>query len=186
METVSDTIILIGMPAVGKSTLGVLLAKRLGLDFIDTDLLIQVGEKKQLQQIIQHSGVDGFCDLEERYILKISARRAVIATGGSVVYRHRCMAHLRKLGRVCFLDIDLPALKERLGNLDSRGVVRVPGQTIDMLYAERQPLYQRYAQITLPCSGLTHEQAVCRLLSALQEDTTFTFSSDRKGCGCRE
>jgi shikimate kinase len=169
METASDTIILIGMPAVGKSTLGVLLAKILGLDFIDTDLLIQIGEKKQLQQIIQVTGVDGFCDLEERYILTLSARQAVIATGGSVVYRRSGMEHLQRLGLLCFLDIDLPSLKERLGNLESRGVARKPGQTIDRLYAERQPLYQQYAQITIPCSGLTHEQAIGKLLKAIQK-----------------
>lgn len=180
MLSVSNNIILIGMPAVGKSTLGVLLAKRLGLDFIDSDLLIQIGEKKQLQHIIQDSGVDGFCDLEARYILNLSARRAVIATGGSVVYRRNGMEHLKRLGRLCFLEIDLPCLKERLGNLDSRGVVRLPGQTVDMLFAERQPLYRHYAQITVACSGLTHDRALQRLLTALQEEGGAIFSPDPK------
>jgi shikimate kinase len=178
MKPFADNVILIGMPAVGKSTLGVLLAKRLGFGFIDTDLLIQIGENKQLQDIIQAIGVESFCDLEERYILGLSASRTVIATGGSVVYRGGGMAHLKNLGRVCFLEIDLPDLQARLGNLDRRGVVRVPGQTIEMLYAQRQPLYRQYAQMTVQCSGLTHEQAVLKLLKALQAvDTSILFSS---------
>ncbi len=168
-QTSTGNIILIGMPGVGKSTVGVLLAKRIGFAFVDTDLLIQTGEAARLQQIIQACGMDDFCDLEAGYIMKISDRRSVIATGGSVIYRSEAMAHLQALGRIVLLDIDQHSLAERLANLDDRGVVRMPGQTIAALYAERRPLYRRYAQVTVPCSECTPDQVVRRIVTDLQK-----------------
>ena len=168
MTTMGDNIILIGMPAVGKSTIGVLVAKRLGFAFVDTDLLIQTGEKARLEQIIARVGLDAFCDTESRYVQGLNVQRTVVATGGSVIYRAEAMAYLRSLGRVVFLDIGLAPLIERLNSLDSRGVVYLPGQTIEMLYAERCPLYRRYAHITIDCSGSTPEQAVNRIVSNIR------------------
>jgi len=163
----ADNIILIGMPAVGKSTLGVLLAKRLGYAFADTDLLIQTGAGATLQHIIADLGVEGFCDLEAEHVQRINPRRTVVATGGSVVYRPQAMAHLQKLGCILFLDIKLAALAERLKGMDARGVVRLPGQTIDQLFADRRPLYRRYAQITIDCTHCPPEAVLQKVLAAL-------------------
>ena len=168
-------IILIGMPAVGKSTLGVLLAKRIGFGFIDTDLLIQTGEGMSLKRIIHDQGVEAFCDLEAKHIERLYAVDTVIATGGSVVYRPPAMQHLAKLGRIVFLDIDLAPLTERLNQLDQRGVVRKPGQTIGQIYAERRPLYQQYAQITVDCSHFLPDKAVREVQAAIQQ-TEINFS----------
>ena len=161
-----DNLILIGMPAAGKSTIGVLLAKRLGYDFMDTDLLIQTGEKARLEEIIAHIGLEPFCDLEADYIRKVRVRRTVIATGGSVIYRSSAMRHLQALGQIIFLDIALPPLVERLNGLDARGVIYLPGQTIQMLYTERHPLYQRYAGITIDCTQCTPEQVLQKIAAA--------------------
>ena len=164
--TSGDNLILIGMPAVGKSTVGVLLAKRLGYGFMDTDLLIQTGEQARLEEIIARIGLQPFCDLESAYIRKVAARRTVIATGGSVIYRPPAMAHLRTLGNILFLDIALPPLIERLNSLDARGVIYLPGQTIQMLYAERRPLYQRYARFTIDCTHCTPEEVLQKIVAA--------------------
>jgi len=165
-QPAGDNLILIGMPAVGKSTIGVLLAKRLGLAFVDTDLLIQAGEQARLEQIIDRIGLEPFCDLESRYIRSLNVARTVIATGGSVIYRRQAMAHLRTLGKVIFLDICLPPLIDRLNSLDDRGVVYKPGQTIDMLYAERRPLYRKFAHVAIDCTHCTPEQVVGKVIAA--------------------
>lgn len=162
-----NNIILIGMPAVGKSTVGVLLAKQTGYGFIDTDLLIQTGEKKRLQQIIQTRGMTQFCDIEAAYIKTLSVQHSVIATGGSVVYRSGAMTHLQTIGTIIFLDIELEPLKQRLGDLDARGVVCPAGQQLADLYKERRPLYQKYAQRTIACSNLTPDALVQALISTI-------------------
>lgn len=157
-------LILIGMPGAGKSTIGVLLAKRLGVSFLDTDILMQTGEGCFLQETIAAYGIDGFRSIEERYLLTIPPGCGVVATGGSAVYSPKAMCHLRSLGPVVYLQIELQQLKERLGNLDDRGVLRMPGQTIDMLYDERCPLYERYADITVFAAGTTPDQVVVQVL----------------------
>lgn len=162
-----NNIVLIGMPAVGKSTIGVLLAKRLGLTFVDTDLLIQHGEGCLLQELIGRLGTDGFCDLEAAYVCKLSAEQSVIATGGSVVYRAETMDHLKCLGTIIWLTIDLAGLTSRLEKLDERGVVRLPGQSIEQLYEERIPLYRKYAQISVDTSRKTTDQVVQSVLKKL-------------------
>lgn len=163
-----QNLILIGMPAVGKSTLGVLLAKKIGFAFIDTDLLIQTGEGKSLRRIIHEQGTDVFCDIESEYVEQLSTRCTVIATGGSVVYRAKAMDHLTAMGTIVFLEIQLAPLTRRLKQLDNRGVVRAPGQTIEEIYAERQPLYHKYAQVTVDCSDRTPEEIVTGLLAAIR------------------
>lgn len=156
--------ILIGMPGAGKSTVGVVLAKRLGAAFLDTDILIQTGQGCSLHDIISKRGLDGFRRLEEHYLLSVAPDCGVVATGGSAVYSARAMAHLKSLGPVVYLQIGLALLRNRLGNLDERGVLRMPGQTIDMLYEERTPLYRQYADITVPTAGMTPDQVVTVIL----------------------
>lgn len=162
-----QNLILIGMPGAGKSTIGVLLAKRLGVSFLDTDILVQTGEGCYLQETIAEHGLAGFRTIEERYLLSVSSNCGVVATGGSAVYSDNAMSHLRSLGRVVYLQLGLVPLKNRLGNLDERGVLRMPGQTIDMLYDERCPLYERYADITVSTAGVTPDEVVKTVLRQL-------------------
>ena len=161
-------IILIGMPGVGKSTVGVLLAKRLGFAFLDTDILIQVREGRSLQAIIQAHGAEEFCRIEERHILALALQAHVVAPGGSVVYRPKAMAHLKARGTAIHLELDLEHLKQRLGDVDARGVVIAPGQTVASLYLERLPLYLAFADATVSTDDLTPDQVVGRVLDALE------------------
>jgi shikimate kinase len=163
-------IILIGMPGVGKSTVGVLLAKRLKLAFVDTDIYIQTGEGKSLQELIQLHGTSGFCDLEGSYIQSLSATASVIATGGSVVYIQSAMEHLGAGGKIVHLDLELARLQKRLDDIDARGVVIGPNQKLGDLYAERQPLYAKYAEITIATDGLSPDQVVGRIEIRLNRD----------------
>ena len=153
-------IVLIGMPGVGKSTVGVLLAKRSGYSFLDTDIYIQTRQGQSLQEIIANLGATGFCDLEERHLLSISLKAHVIATGGSVVYSHKAMQHLRRDGFVVHLDLNCAKLKKRLDDIEQRGVVIAPGQDIDGLYAERDLLYRKYADVTVETDDLAPDQVV--------------------------
>lgn len=155
-----DNIILIGMPGAGKSTVGIVLAKVLGYDFIDSDLLIQKEEGKLLWQIMEDVGNEGFNRIEERVNSRICADRSVIATGGSVVYGPKAMEHLRSIGTVLYLKVSCEALEKRLGDLTKRGVVFEPGQTLADLYNERVPLYEKYAHITVDVGNKTVQEAV--------------------------
>jgi shikimate kinase len=160
-------LVLIGMPGVGKSTVGILLAKAISRDFLDTDVLIQAREGRSLQEIIDGEGVEAFCRLEERHVLSLACRSCVIATGGSVVYRAASMRHLGSFGIIIHLDLNLAALEKRLTDLNSRGVVMAPGQALIQLFAERQPLYRRYAQHTIRCDHRTHEEIVDDIIRQL-------------------
>lgn len=160
-----SNIVLIGMPAVGKSTVGVLLAKRAGLAFLDTDIHIQTREGRSLQRIIREEGLDRFKAIEEKHVRSLSCEHHVIATGGSVVYSPAAMAHLAASGTTIHLDVSLEILESRLRDIDARGVLRMPGQTIDMIYRERVPLYRRYQNATISCDGLTPDQVVNRILA---------------------
>ncbi len=162
-------IVLIGMPAVGKSTLGILLAKKLCSGFFDTDILIQTGEGKTLPEIIETGGVQRFLSLEENYLMGLNLTNHVIATGGSAVYSRRAMMHLSTRGYVVYLEIGLDHLKKRLSSLDKRGVVRTPGQDIDSLYFERTPLYNRYSDLEIQCGSLPPDQVLATLLTQLTE-----------------
>lgn len=155
-----DNIILIGMPGAGKSTVGVVLAKKLGYSFVDADLVIQSWEGKLLHEIIAERGVEGFWMLEETVGESIEAERTVIATGGSAVYGGNAMAHYRQIGTVVYLSLPLEEIRERLGDLTERGVTLKAGQDLDNLYAERQPLYERYADVTVDCEGLSIREIV--------------------------
>jgi len=165
----NDTnIVLIGMPAVGKSTVGVLLAKATSRDFIDTDVYIQAREGRSLQEIIDREGLEEFCRIEARHVLSLACRGKVMATGGSVVYSAAAMKHLGGGGVIVHLTLDLPAIKKRLTNLDSRGVVMAPGKTLDLLYKERLPLYREYADCTVNCRGKTHEEIVAEIIKRVK------------------
>ena len=161
MNERGNNIILIGMPASGKSTAGVLLAKAVGYGFIDSDLLIQNEEKALLCDIIAQKGADEFLRIEERVNASLWAQRCVIATGGSAVYSARAMEHLQALGTVVYLRLGEATLERRLKNIFRRGVVmRTPGETVADLYAERVPLYEKYADVVVDCEGQDVEGTV--------------------------
>jgi shikimate kinase len=149
-----SNLILIGMPGAGKSTIGLVLAQRANLGFLDTDLVLQNREGRSLQQIVDQAGYLGMRAAEERLVLSLDCQNHVIATGGSVIYSTPAMEHLKVLGRLIFLHLSLEELLPRLTDLDTRGLVRRPGQSLTDLYDERLPLYRRYADLTITCSGL--------------------------------
>lgn len=148
-----SNIILTGMPGAGKSTVGVVLAKRLGYRFTDSDLVIQEKTGKLLYQLIEELGEAGFLALENEINASIEEENSVIATGGSAVYGEEAMEHFRKMGTVVYLKLPYEELQERLGNLHERGVVLKEGATLSDLYKERVPLYERYAHRIIDCAG---------------------------------
>lgn len=163
----NKNVVLIGMPGVGKSTVGVLLAKQLKYSFLDTDIYIQSQAGKSLQELIQIHGAEGFCDVEERCILSLDVTSHVIAPGGSVVYRPRAMEHLGVNGVIIHLDLALDRLKKRLDDIDARGVVIAPDQKLEDLYAERQPLYARFADFTTVTNGLKPDHVVGKIIEII-------------------
>jgi shikimate kinase len=160
-------IVLIGMCGVGKSTVGVLLAKALGRHFLDTDVYIQAVEDRSLQQIIDEVGINTFCEIEQKHIMRIDVSNTVIATGGSVVYSPKAMQHLADNGIIVHLDLDYQTVEQRVTDLYTRGVVMEAGQSLRSLHQSRQPLYQKYAQLTVDCARKNHEQIVEEIISAL-------------------
>lgn len=164
-----DNIVLIGMPGVGKSTVGVILAKMIGYQFTDADLLIQKQEGKLLHELIAEKGTDGFIEIEERVNASIEASHTIIATGGSVVYGKKAMEHLSRIGTVVYLKVPYDTLEKRLEDIKGRGVVLKEGQTLRTLYDERTPLYEKYADIEISEDGLNVEQTVEKLLERLNK-----------------
>jgi len=162
-----DNLVLIGMPGVGKSTVGVLLAKALSRGFVDTDVLIQAREGRRLQHIIDTEGLDAFRAIEERHVLALACRAHVVATGGSVVYSDAAMGHLKAGGVAVYLELPLPLLEARVSDWVRRGVVMASTQTLAGLFEERKPLYERYADATVHCTGLNHEETVARIMEAV-------------------
>lgn len=163
MTDARRNLVLIGMPGVGKSTVGVLLAKATGRDFVDTDVWVQAREGRALPELLAQHGRAGFLALEERHVLALDSGNAVIATGGSVVYGERAMEKLRAGGRIVHLALPLPALAARLGSLAARGVVIDPEQDLAQLYAERMPLYRKWADVEIEAERLSHEAVVARV-----------------------
>ena len=157
-------LIFIGMPAVGKSTVGVVPAKRLGYQFIDTDRQIQETEGKLLKEIIEERGPDGFLEVEERVNLSVNPQKAVIAPGGSVVYCEKAMEHFRKNGTVIYLHVSYTEIEQRIQNARNRGVVLRDGQTLRDLYNERTQLFEKYADIRIGEDGLTMDETVQKVL----------------------
>lgn len=144
---------LIGMPGSGKSCMGKAVASKLKIRNIDSDTLIERNEGKKLWQIMEEIGTEGFKKLEEQTLLNFDVDNCILSTGGSAVYYDAAMKHLKSLGKVIYLKVDLHVIKERLGDFSKRGIVLKPGQTIDDLYNERCALYEKYADIVVNCSG---------------------------------
>ena len=164
-----NNIILIGMPGSGKSSLGVVLAKKIGFGFIDSDLVIQQREGMTLERIIEKHGDAGFIQIENEVNCSISPHHTVIATGGSAVYGKEAMEHLRQIGTVIYLKLYYADISRRLSDIKGRGVVLKDGQTLKDLYEERVPLYEKYADITVNEYGLNVEQTIDKILSLRNE-----------------
>ncbi len=159
-EKQKTNIILTGMPASGKSTVGVILAKVLGMDYIDTDLVIQKREKALLCDLIRDRGVDGFLCAEEEAVLSVQEKNAVIATGGSVVYSDAGMRHLKEDGIVIYLKVGKEELFKRLHNIKERGVVLRPNETVEEMFESRSVLYEKYADIVVEEGESSIEETV--------------------------
>ena len=166
-----SNIVLIGMPGCGKSTVGVVLAKNLAMEFVDSDLLIQRSLGMRLAAIIEQYGDDGFRQIENRINSEIQVENSVIATGGSVVYGEEAMAHLKEIGTVIYLKLSYTQVEERLGDLHARGVSMKPGQTLRDLYDERCPLYERWADIIVPCDHKRLREVVLHIADCLAGET---------------
>mgnify|MGYP000084493400 FL=1 len=163
-------VVLIGMPGAGKSTLGVVLAKIIGYDFIDADLVIQNQCDKTLQMIIDACGPEGFIEVENNILSDIDADRSIVSTGGSAVYSDAAMKHLTEIGTVVYLKISYGQLVHRLSDLRERGVVMKNGigMSLRELFDERLPLYERYAEITVDVDDLTITAAARKVADALK------------------
>lgn len=155
-----NNIILIGMPGAGKSTIGVVLAKKIGYEFIDSDIVIQNRYKKILQELINEYGTDGFEKIENDVNKSLNPQNSVIATGGSAIYGKEAMEHFDSIGTVVYLNLPYEEIEQRLGNLEERGVTIKKGQTLKDLYNERTPLYNKYANLTIDCQGKTIREIV--------------------------
>jgi shikimate kinase len=160
-------LVLVGMPGAGKSTIGVLLAKYLAMDFVDTDLLIQVEYGDALQRIVDTEGYMALRRIEETVIMKTQLRHTVIATGGSAVYSSVAMVHLKQNGTVVFLDVALSEIKRRVKNFDNRGIARRENQTFDDLFFERVPLYRHFADLTVVCDSLNQDEVALAIIEAV-------------------
>ena len=162
-------IVLIGMPASGKSTVGVILAKVLGMNFIDTDLVIQNREEALLHEIIKSKGVEGFLKCEEDAVLSLDTDNSVIATGGSVVYSEKGMKHLSEAGEVVYLKVDKKELFSRLKNINERGVVLRVGESFEEMYDSRSVLYEKYAELVIEEVNSSIEDTVGKIIDSLNK-----------------
>lgn len=160
-----NNITLIGMPASGKSTVGVVLAKTMGKSFLDVDLLIQGREKDLLQNIVDKLSREEFISLEEKYIRSIQVKNTVIAPGGSAVYSEKAMAHLKSLGKIVYIKQPLYVIERRLNNIHSRGITFEPGESLLDLYNRRIPLYESYCDFYVDGESLTVEEVVEAIVS---------------------
>ncbi len=167
MTRKKSNIILTGMPGSGKSTIGVILAKLTGRDFIDTDILIQTAAGRTLQDIVDGEGHMALRRIEEDILLGITCSKHVIATGGSAVYSRRAMEHLGSDGVIVFLDADIDTLESRVKDFSRRGLAKGPDQSFADLFAERVPLYRKYADITVSCAGRSHEEVCAGIIDEL-------------------
>lgn len=167
-------IVFIGMPASGKSTVGVVVAKRLGYKFVDTDLVIQEVEKRLLKEIIAEEGNEGFLRIEDRVNAEIQEERAVISPGGSVVYCENAMRHYKETGMIVYLHTSYETISNRLHNAKNRGVVLKDGQTLKDLYEERSALFERYADLTISEEGRDLEETIEEVLRVLENGLNVT------------
>ena len=156
-------ITLIGMPGAGKSTVGVILAKLLSYEFVDTDILIQIKHSKTLQEIINESGYMELRKIEENVVCSLDIKDSVISTGGSVVYSRKAMEYLNTISHIVFLDVEYETLLNRVDNFAERGLAKAENQTFSDLYKERQPLYRKYAEFVLNCDSLSQDAAAKKI-----------------------
>ena len=162
-------IVLIGMPGAGKSTIGVVLAKSAGIDFVDTDLLIQQQEGKLLQVIVDEIGCDNFITLEGDFLSVFKTQRtSVVATGGSAVYTEKAMNNLKNIGDIVYLQLPYEEIEKRIHNITTRGLAMAKGKTLLNLYEERLPLYQKYADLIIDCVDKTIEEIALEILSKIK------------------
>ncbi len=162
-----NNIILIGMPGAGKSTIGVILAKVAGKEFLDSDLIIQNKEQRLLKDIISQDGLDAFIKIENDINASLSCVNTVIATGGSVIYGQEAMEHLQNIGTVVYIKLSYKTLVKRLSNIKQRGVVLRNGQNLRDLYEERCPLYEKYAHIVVDGEKKGVEELMQKILDEL-------------------
>jgi shikimate kinase len=160
-------VVMVGMPGAGKSTIGVLLAKEMSLDFLDVDVYMQGREGRRLQDIIDNEGIEFFSEMEDRYLQEISVMDTIISTGGSAIYAVDGMKHLKRRGVVIFLKINMKTLEERLGDFSTRGVVMRAGQTFEQLFQERNKLYSAEADEVIECDGKNQETLVKEIIERL-------------------
>ena len=168
MKHTKPNITLIGMPGVGKSTIGVILAKIIGYEFVDSDIVIQKQEGKLLKEIIADVGNQGFLAIENQVHAEMELTNSIISPGGSICYCRQGMEHLREISTVIYLKLDYPKLKRRLGNLTARGVVLKNGQSLYDLYKERTPLYEKYAHVVIDETNLNVEKTIKAVMDALE------------------
>ena len=164
-----SNVTLIGMPGAGKSTVGIILAKNLSFGFIDTDVLIQINQRKPLQQILDESDHLNLRAIEEQEIMKLNIRNHVIATGGSAAYSTNAMSHLLNISKVTFLEVRFDEIKKRIHNFKTRGIAKSEKQTFKDLYDERQSLYKKYAEITIDCNRLDQEEIAMQISEAIKD-----------------
>lgn len=162
-----NNVILIGMPGAGKSTIGVLLAKSMGYNFLDTDLIIQSQQKKKLQEIIDEEGIDAFLKCEERALMSIDFDCTVVATGGSAIFSERGMEHLKNGGICVYLAVSEQELVKRLSNIKTRGIACRKGETVAEIIEERRAYYEKYADVTINCENATAEQTVEKIIESI-------------------
>jgi shikimate kinase len=167
MQNPMKNIVLIGMPGAGKSSMGVILAKILGRNFIDTDIVAQEQTGRFLQEIIDEEGTGAFLGTEEKTIVSLQSHHAVIATGGSVVLSEKAMEYLKKDSIVIYLKISCEEMTRRLNNITTRGIVLAAGQSLCDMYSQRVPLYEKYADITIDCSDDDFEHCIRNVLDKL-------------------
>lgn len=163
-----DNLIFIGMPAVGKSTVGIVVAKRLGMRFVDADLLIQEQEKKLLREIIADVGEEGFLKIENQVNAEVQAENSVISPGGSVIYCEEAMRHYKEIGTIVYLKVSYQTIKRRIRNPKKRGVVLREGQSLRDLYNERVPYFEKYADITVCEDGCRIEETIENVINAVE------------------
>lgn len=167
-EKNKENVVLIGMPACGKSVTGVVLAKSLGMNFVDTDLIIQENEGSSLQDIINKKGLEEFQRIEEKTLISLDVQNTVIATGGSAVYYPKAMEHLSNSGIIVYIETDIEEIKKRLKNIKTRGVAMQKGQSIDELYYIRKSLYEKYADITVRSDEKSMEKTVEKIIGVIK------------------
>lgn len=167
MKLKPSNLVLIGMPGSGKSTVGVILAKKTMRGFVDTDVLIQTSQKRTLQEIVDTDGYVALRKIEAEQILGLNVRNHVIATGGSAVYSHQAMTHLKTKGLVIFLDVDVATLESRVLDFSMRGLAKRPGQSLEDLFEERYPLYAKHADVIISCSELTQDGVCSRIIEKI-------------------